>query len=93
MYQPKGFTIALQLNAIEILLNYPWSKIVVRGRLTHKALVWVHGKIELNPDGVGHGNKRGSLLMVQKGSKAMMGIIPFMGDESKRLNYPKLICS
>ena len=73
---------------MEILLNYPPLHLLLKAEAS-KALVRVHGKIKLNWDGVGQGNKRGSLLMLQKESKAIMDIIPFMGDESKRLNYYK----
>ena len=54
-----------------------------------RALVRVHGKINLKWDGIGREHKRGSLLKLQKESKAIMDVVPFLGDESKRLNYYK----
>ena len=73
---------------MEILLNYPPLHLLLEGE-AQKALVRVHGKINLKWDGIGKDHKRGSLLMLQKESKAIKDIMPFMGDESKRLNYFK----
>ena len=73
---------------MEILLNYPPLHLMPEGEAL-KALVRVHGKINLKWDGIGRDHKNGSLLKLQKESKAIMDIIPFLGDESKRLNYYK----
>ena len=54
-----------------------------------KALVRVQDKIKLKWDDIGHGNKRGSLLMLKKESEAIRELVPFLGDESKRLNFYK----
>ena len=75
-------------KSMEILLNYPPLHLVLGNEAT-KALVRVQGKINLKWDGIGNDHKRGSLLMLRKESKAIMDVVPFLGDESKRLNYYK----
>ena len=73
---------------MEILLNYPPLHMLLENEAS-RALVRVHGKIKLKWDGICRDHKRGSLLKLQKESKAIMDVIPFLGDESKRLNYSK----
>ena len=74
---------------MEILLNYPPPLHLLLENEASRALVRVHGKINLKWDGIGRDHKRGSLLKLQKESKAIMEVVPFLGDESKRLNYYK----
>ena len=57
------------------------------GNEATKALVRVHGKINLKWDGIGKDHKRGSLLTLQKESKAIMDVVPFLGDESNIIKY------
>ena len=76
-------------KSMEILLNYPPTLHLLLGNEASKALVRVHGKINLKWDGIGKDHKCGSLLMLQKESKAIMEVVPFLGDESKCLNFYK----
>ena len=73
---------------MEILLNYPPLHMLLEAEAS-KAFVRVQGRNKLKWDGIGHGSKRGSLLMLKKESEAIMDSIPSLGDESKRLNYYK----
>ena len=73
---------------MEILLNYPPLHLLLEAEAS-KALVRVQGNIKLKWDGIRQGNKRGSLLMLKKESEAIRDLVPFLGDESKQLNYYK----
>ena len=57
-------------KSMEILLNYPPLHMVLEAEAS-KALVRVKGKIKLKWDGIGYGNKRGSLLMLKNNQKLL----------------------
>ena len=75
-------------KSMELLLNYPPLHLLLEEEAS-KAFVRVQGKIKLKWEGIGQGTKRGSLLVLQNESKVIIDSLPFLGDQSKRLNYFK----
>ena len=84
----KGVYRSTPTKSMELLLNYPPLHLLLEEEAS-KAFVRVHDKIKLIWDGIGQGTKRGSLLILKNESKAITDSLPFLEDESKRLNYFK----